>query len=521
MYNKVMQLSRENYSQSQIGSMLGIHRDTVRHYQSMTPEEFSARIVREARRHGSRLDPYRDFIVNELRACPSLSSPQVLDHLKEHFRDFPGISDRAMYDYVMSVREDEDIPRVHPSVRQTSKSPETEYGEWAQVDYGEQFMNDRKGRSIKIYFFAMTLSRSRYKFIYLQNVPFTAKTTVYAHHLAFRYFGGIPQKVLYDQDRKMMVKENYGDYILTEEFSKYVAEAGYEAVYAMARDPQTKGRVERVVKYVKYNFLRGRVYINIESLNDEALGWLERTGNGKMHSTTKLIPSEEFQKERLYLKPYKVNMDEPEVEARPYTVRKDNTIMFRSNTYSLPLGTYAPGVKVLVVRNVDLDELEIYDSAFSLITRHKISHETGQFVSKDGHTTSKTRDILESEKLLRMHLNEWNDDTPLSRLLRRISEDRPRYYAKSVKTISSLLTDYDKPTADTLIDIYLEKGILNAGRMVEIARELVKRTECDAKPQEKVVPIPNDFTYMDITPERSSMDRIKEVLNGKKEAGNE
>lgn len=78
---------------------------------------------------------------------------------------------------------------------------------------------------MKVYFFAMVLQRSRYKFIYLQNVPFTAKTTVYAHHLAFRYFGGMPMKVIYDQDKKMLVRENFGDYVMTEEFAKYVAEA--------------------------------------------------------------------------------------------------------------------------------------------------------------------------------------------------------------------------------------------------------------------------------------------------------
>lgn len=60
-----------------------------------------------------------------------------------------------------------------------------------------------------------------------------------------------------------LLRENFGDYVMTEEFAKYVAEAGYEPVFCMAADPQSKGLVENVVRYVKGNFLLGRTYINI------------------------------------------------------------------------------------------------------------------------------------------------------------------------------------------------------------------------------------------------------------------
>ena len=86
------------------------------------------------------------------------------------------------------------------------------------------------------------------------------------------------------------------------------------------------------------------------------------------------VPSEQFKIEREHLLPYDLKLDEPEAEAREYNVRKDNTLMYRSNTYSLPLGTYdGPGSKVIVVKNMDLNELEIYaPKDFALITRHDI-----------------------------------------------------------------------------------------------------------------------------------------------------
>ena len=74
MWNKVNELSRQSYSQAQIAQLLGIHRDTVRKYLSMSESEFNEHLLREARRsHPSKLDPYRQFIVNELRNAPFLS----------------------------------------------------------------------------------------------------------------------------------------------------------------------------------------------------------------------------------------------------------------------------------------------------------------------------------------------------------------------------------------------------------------------------------------------------------------
>lgn len=54
MWNKVNDLSRQSCSQAQIAQLLGVHRDTVRRYQSMSEKEFD-------------------------------------DHLKEHFDNLPYI----------------------------------------------------------------------------------------------------------------------------------------------------------------------------------------------------------------------------------------------------------------------------------------------------------------------------------------------------------------------------------------------------------------------------------------------
>lgn len=130
MWNKVNELSRENLSQQQIVIKLVIHRDTVRRYQMMMSEsEFNEHLHKEARRHPCKLDPYRDFIVDQLVATPFLSSSQVLDHLKEHFPDLPSVSERTVYNVVRRIREEEDIAKEAEPGRSFSH---VEDGDWGQ-----------------------------------------------------------------------------------------------------------------------------------------------------------------------------------------------------------------------------------------------------------------------------------------------------------------------------------------------------------------------------------------------------
>lgn len=242
---------------------------------------------------------------------------------------------------MLYLRGKYDLPKApEQAYRPYEKLPESPYGEYGQVDFGERYMSTSSGGHIKVYFFAMVLSRSREKFIYFSLTPFTTVLAVYAHELAFEFYGGFPEKLLYDQDKVLLHSENLGDLLLTQGFRKFVREYGFETVFCRKSDPESKGKVENVVKYVKYNFLRGRTFSDIDTLNAEALGWLERTGNGCVHGTTKLIPREVFQTEKEYLKPYTGVPTLPEVKMKDYYVRKDNTVNYKSNYYTLPTGTY-------------------------------------------------------------------------------------------------------------------------------------------------------------------------------------
>lgn len=87
MWNKVNEL----FSDGLFASYLGLHRQTVAKYLSMTEEEFISSQSYD-RHYGHKLDAYEPYVVSELEKWPFLSAPQLHDRLKEHFPDLPSVT---------------------------------------------------------------------------------------------------------------------------------------------------------------------------------------------------------------------------------------------------------------------------------------------------------------------------------------------------------------------------------------------------------------------------------------------
>ena len=127
---------------------------------------------------------------------------------------------------------------------QFQQQEELPYGKQAQVDFGEYNIRTTTGTRTKIFFFTMVLSRSRFKYVWFTDRYFTSKTAIYAHEKAFEYIGGVPDEVVYDQDKVFIVSENAGDIILTEEFRKYTRAQTFDLYFCRKSDPQSKGKIE-------------------------------------------------------------------------------------------------------------------------------------------------------------------------------------------------------------------------------------------------------------------------------------
>ena len=84
MWYKVNELFSNGQNFSQISRSLGIDRHRVSNYVGMSESEF---LQSEAyqRNYLHKLDEYETFVLSELRSCPSYSSKQIEDHLKERY----------------------------------------------------------------------------------------------------------------------------------------------------------------------------------------------------------------------------------------------------------------------------------------------------------------------------------------------------------------------------------------------------------------------------------------------------
>jgi len=150
----------------------------------------------------------------------------------------------------MWVRQKHHLPKTCPS-RDYEAVEELPYGQQAQVDFGEYNLRNSLRKHIKVWFFTMVLSRSRYKYVLFSETPFTSFSAIEAHEKAFAFFRGITKEIVYDQDKVFLSDENKGDLLLTRAFKDYCREHTFRLYFCRKADPESKGKVENVVKYVK------------------------------------------------------------------------------------------------------------------------------------------------------------------------------------------------------------------------------------------------------------------------------
>ncbi|MCD6202223.1 MAG: transposase [Bacteroidales bacterium] len=262
MWYKVQELTREGLNKSQKSRETGLDRATVRRYQQMEEEVFHRWII-NPRNLPKRLARYREFIKKALMSKPYLSAAQVEDRLKERYKkDLPSVHSKTVYNFVQNIRKEYGIKKPgKDNMRNIEKLPEPAWGKEAQVDFGESWLLDREEKRRKVYFFVISLSRSRYKYVVFSDKPYTSERAVQSHYQAFEYFQGVPREIIYDQDRVFIHDENLGDYLLSKAFSDFCKGQSFRPVFCRGSDPQSKGKIESVVKYVKQNFLRGRLYV--------------------------------------------------------------------------------------------------------------------------------------------------------------------------------------------------------------------------------------------------------------------
>lgn len=461
-YEKIQQLKRDHLNKAQTSRKLGIDWKTVDKYWDMPPDEF-ARLTEGAKKRTKKAAEFKNFILECLTRHPDMSTAQIEDWLKERTKKarLP-FGERSLRRYVADLREEYGIEKPDTE-RQYEAVPDPAYGAQGQVDMGEITLETSSGGHKKVYGFGMVLSTSRYKYVCWQDRPFTTATFVEAHIKAFSFFGGRPREIVYDQDKVLAVSENNGDIIYTEGFQNYLQAAGFEVFLCHGSDPESKGRIEAVIKYAKNNFAKHRVFTDNDSFNEDCLAWLERTGNAKEHGTTKKIPAEVFAIEKEYLVPVsEYSFAKPDDKSITYGIRKDNTVLYCSNRYRVPVGTYRKGRRAHLV--IEGEDIIIEDAETGvLLARHPLCLGQGELI---GEKTRKDRDKSKTILELEADVKELFGETDgLDMYLTRIHSEKRRYYRDQLGVIRQLFSEWQPETIRKALDYCIEHESYSAGEL--------------------------------------------------------
>lgn len=346
-------------AKSRISSSLGVHRRTIRRY------------LKALRRLG--IDPERDgleAITNELiekimegegKRNTGVTSPtkEVLLPLKSRIENY--LEEGLTGAKILQILRREGIEVSMPSFyrfleaecsswvrrRITVRLPETEPGDYAQCDFerlGRIYDEDTK-RERLVYAFIMVLCFSRHQYVHV-SFKQDLGAVIKGCEGAFRYFGGIPRRLIFDNLKPVINKSNRYNPTINRAFLEYSQHRGFIIDPAPAGMPTGKPHVERVISYVRENFFMGESFVSLKDMQERVIDWCSNIAGRRIHQTTMQKPIEVFERiERERLKPYPG--DRYDI---PFwgvcKVHPDHHIRFLRSLYSLP--TEYIGKEVLI-----------------------------------------------------------------------------------------------------------------------------------------------------------------------------
>jgi len=311
----------EHWKVGTIAAHLGVHHDTVRRVLGILPGQS----LTERAPRPMRIDPYREFVTEQLKRYPRLRSTRLHDMLKE--RGYTG-GVRTIRRFATQVRP---VPRSEVYLR----LPEPLPGEQAQCDWAHVGPVSVPGGERSLWLFVMIMAYSRalwVEFVFELTADSLRRSLV----RAAGYFGGCTRQWLFDNP-KSIVLERRGEAVrfnpdLLDLASHYHVQP---RLCAVGKGNQ-KGRVERSIRFLRERFLAGRTIYDIESGNRELTGFLSNIAMPRPHPVLRdKSVAQVFADEQPRLLPL------PKCPAAtdrllPAQVDKTASVRFDTNTYSVP-----------------------------------------------------------------------------------------------------------------------------------------------------------------------------------------
>lgn len=166
---------------------------------------------------------------------------------------------------------------------------ETGPGESYQMDWGFVNVTSRDGSgTFRVACFAMICHHCGER--YIEFFPDAKQEHLFIGMIHAFIYMGIPENVLTDNMKSVTIgRDPNGNPIWQSDYEEFMNVIGFKTKLCKVAHPFTKGAVERLVRFVKENFMAGRVFSNVTDLNYEALIWCNDQ-NGRYHRAVDCVP---------------------------------------------------------------------------------------------------------------------------------------------------------------------------------------------------------------------------------------
>ena len=233
-----------------------------------------------------------------------------------------------------------------------------------------------------MHFAVNTLGYSR-RFHFVAMACEDAEHTYESLIRSFEYFGGITGEVLVDNQKAEVISHRIGAAVeYNPRFLELAAHYGFQPRACRPRRARTKGKDERMVRYIKENFfVRYREFESLTHLNQLAEQWLREEADQRLHGTVKEVVAERFEREWPHLQALPaLRFDTAYRERR--VVAWDGYIEVRGNRYSVPGELCGALVEV----RIGLDgAVAVYNGAGQLVARHWLKSAAGWVLVPEHH----------------------------------------------------------------------------------------------------------------------------------------
>ena len=364
-----------------ISQETGVSRNTVRDWLR----------AGEDRRYGGEgrpgiLDPYHFWIQNRFQG-----GVRNADVLRQEFEAM-GVS--------VSLRTVERALRpFRQSWERAQKATmrfETLPGKQLQVDFGEKWLQIGGVRQ-KRYVFVATLGFSRRCYIEIFG-SLRQRDWIMGLEHAFRHFGGVPEEILTDNAKPLVLGRRGGRPQFHPEFEAFCRHWGVIPRACQPFRARTKGKVENGVGYAKGNALGRLEWGSDEALDEHLIYWMRDVADVRIHGTTHERPIDRFALEKASLKPVGNHPSYLRVRHLTRKVASDGRIDVDTNRYSVPPRFLGATVDVRV-------EAGLVEVMFrgAVIAEHAVHPGRHQIIEDPGHaealcqaSTTKSSEIRRS-----------------------------------------------------------------------------------------------------------------------------